>query len=290
MQSIHFSVLEPTYSHGSYTFNGLYTSNLNASFTRNGVADFPADQMNAASISNSSQTNDARWYGAGYVRDDWRVRRNLTLNLGVRYDYYQPYKENAGRQATYNVTGPLGIATGAAVYQIPAQNESVPLCSAFTNLLAQNNIALQYLANPHLINGQYTNFAPKIGFAYSANPLTVIHGGFGMFYGGLQSIGYGPNLGGNYPFEFQDNYTAANCLAKNCPSIAINLEKGFTEALSEGLQNFASTPSLKGSDPTAKTPYSVDYNLAIQCAMTRSLLVRNMALILPQRLTPNDLR
>ena len=271
-QSIRFATLQPPFPRGTFSYNGQYTSNLNASFTGYGVADFLANQNNFSQLSNSTTTNDVRWYRAGYVQDDWRINTRLTVNLGLRYDFYQPYKENAGQQATYHLTGPIGPGTGSAVYQIPSRSQKVPLAPAFTSLLAKDNIALQYVSNQYLINAQKTNFAPRIGFAYSFNTKTVVHGGFGIFYGGLESTGYYPNLGENYPFQFADTFPAPNCSANNCPSNGITLEKGFTQALNQGLQNFISTPALRGSDPTAKTPYTMDYNITFERSITDNLV------------------
>lgn len=269
-QSIRFSILQPAFSRGQYTFSGLYTSDLGKSFTGFGVADFLSNQINAASISNESSIGDARWYDAGYAQDDWRLNEKLTLNLGLRYDFTQTYKEVSGRQATYHVTGPLGVATGSAVYQIPAQSRNVPLSPSFTSLLAKDNIALQYLNNPHLIDSQKTNFAPRAGFAYSPNTRTVLRGGFGIFYGGLVNIGGADNLGNNYPFSFTSNFSAPNCSPTICASTGLTLEDGFSALLASGLQNHVKLPTMQGSDPLAKTPYSMDYNLTIQRSLSNN--------------------
>lgn len=276
-QSVRFSTLQPPYSHGNYSYNGLYTSTPGVSFTGYGVADFIANQMNFAQLSNAFVNGDAHWYRAAYVEDDWRTASNLTLNLGLRYDYYQPYKDVGGYQATYHTTGPVGPGFGSAVYQIPTEQQNAPLAPAFTSLLAKDNIALQYVNNPYLINAQKLNFAPRIGFAYSPDQLTAIRGGFGIFYGGLESTGYYPNLGENYPFQFTDTFQAASCKPGfTCPSIGttsgVDLENGFTKALSVGLQNFISTPALRGSDPTAKTPYTMDYNLSLERSLSNNLV------------------
>jgi hypothetical protein len=139
-------------------------------------------------------------------------------------------------------------------------------------LLAANNISLQYVHNPRLVNAQHANFSPRLGFAYSGVHNTVIRGGFGTFYGGLQSIGVSQNLGENYPFEFADSFAAPSCKALNCPSVGITLENGFSSELSTGLQNFISLPTLKGSDQTADTPYTIDYNLAVERAFGNNLV------------------
>jgi hypothetical protein len=272
LQSIRSATLEPCCSKGSFSYTGLYTSNLAASFTGYGVADFLADQNNSSSIGNEVATNDVRWYRAAYFEDDWRLNTRLTLNLGLRYDYFQPYKENSDQQATYHVTGPLGIGTGSAVYQIPVQKSNVPMPAAFTSILAKDNIALQYVNSQSLVKSQKKNFAPRIGFAYQIDPRTVVRGAYGIFYGGLENIGYYANLSENLPFQVIDTFNAPNCAPGNCSALGETLETGFSQALAVGLNNFVSFPSLRGTDAVAKTPYTEDYNLTIEHSFSSNLV------------------
>jgi len=132
----------------------------------------------------------------------------------------------------------------------------VALAQKFTSLLATDNITLQYSSNPALIQQDKVNFAPRIGFAYRPKDRAVIRGGYGIFYGGVESTGYFPNLGENFPFEFDSNFPAAGCQANNCPTNGFTLESGFSSAINAGLFNAISTPSLRGSDPKVKTPYA----------------------------------
>ena len=276
-QSVRFSTLQPPYPRGTYSFNGLYTSNLGASFTGYGVADFLADQNNFAQLSNEFINGDAHWYRAAYGQDDWRVTERLTVNLGLRYDFYQPYKDVGGYQASYYVTGKTGPGFGQAVYQIPVQQRSYPLATAFTSLLTKDNITLEYVNNPGLVNAQHLNFAPRIGVAYSVDRNTVVRTGFGIFYGGLESTGYYPNLGENYPFQFTDTFNAPNCSAGDCPSISnsayggVSLENGFSQALAAGLANYISTPALRGSDHLTHTPYTMSWNLSVERAISDNM-------------------
>jgi hypothetical protein len=273
LQSVRQAFLQPNNSRGVYTWTGLYTSNLGASFTGYGVADFLANQMNSSSISGEANVADTRWYHAGYVQDDWKILRKLTLNLGVRYDYYQPWKEQSDLQANF-IPLSLGVGTGSGILQFPNQVKSTALAPAFTALLAANNIALQYVSNERLVNGQKANFAPRIGFAYTVTPTTVIRGGFGIFYGGFESFG-SANLGNSYPFVVSAAVSAPSCTALSCPSISslgVTLEKGMGTQLATGLQNFISFPSLNSIDPNFKTAYSEGYNLTVERALPKGVI------------------
>ncbi len=270
-ESMRFSTLAPPYSRGTYGFSGQYSSDPGVSFTGFGTADFITNQINSASISNLSTVSNNRWYRSAYAQDDWRVNSRLSLNLGVRYEYFQPYKENSGSQANFYATGPAGIGTGSGTLLIPTQQQAAPLSASFLSALAANNITLQYLGNPHLANAQNLNFSPRVGFSFQADPKTVVRGGYGIFYGGLENIGGSPNLGFQYPFQFTSSFPAPNCAPGNCPSNGLTLENGFSQAINEGLQNFVSTPGLIGIGPHIKTPYTQSENLTVQRMINNNL-------------------
>jgi hypothetical protein len=273
-ESIRFNTLQPQQSRGSYTYNGEYTSNLNASSTGYGVADFLIDMQNSAGLSNEVTNGDARWDNAVYFQDDWRLNRKIALNLGLRWEHFQPYQDVGGYQASYNMTGPssldtsTGFGSGKAQYQIPseAKGYAAPIMSqfGFTNVLAKDNIALVYTGDPHIVQSQKTNFGPRIGVAFSPDARTTFRGGFGIFYGGLESIGYYPNLGENYPFQYATNFPSASCGAHNCPTDGITIANGFATIVANGFASDVENLSLRGSDPTAKTPYTEDFNLTIE--------------------------
>ncbi len=259
---------------GQYFYNGQFTAKVGSSITTGaGPADFLADQMHQADIYTSPRFNDAQWYNAAYFQDDWKVTQRLTLNLGLRYDHYQPYKENAGNQANFIPTGNLGIGTGSGIYELPSRSRNQDLGAPFLAVLAKDSVTLKYLDNERLANPQTTNFAPRIGFAFSLDTKTVIRAGYGIFYGGLQSQG-NTNLGTNFPWSNDVYLYAPNCASGDCQSLAsedVNLENGLSAKTSVSLQNFVSNPSLNGIDPNIKTPYTMGYNLSVQRAITNNL-------------------
>lgn len=280
-ESIRFSTLQPQQSRGSYTYNGTYTGNLGAANTGYGVADFLIDQQNSAGLSNEVTNGDARWDNAVYFQDDWRLNRKLTLNLGLRWEHFQPYQDVGGYQASYNMTGPpslnttTGFGSGKAQYQIPSEAKSyaAPIMTqfGFTNVLAKDNIALVYTSDPHIVQSQKTNFAPRIGVAFSPDAKTTLRAGFGIFYGGLESIGYYPNLGENYPFQYAATFPSASCGTYNCPTDGITIADGFASIVANGFASDVENLQLRGSDPTAKTPYTEDFNLSVERSINNDI-------------------
>ena len=274
-QSVRFAYQFAPASLGLYYYNGSFTGVPGVSFTGNAVADFLADQMSSSYLANAPNVNDAQWYRAGYVQDDWKILKRLTLNLGLRYDYFQPYKENGGAQANFVVNGPLGLGTGSAVYEYPKSSQNVALGSNFPALLAKDNVAIQYVDNERLAEGQKTDFAPRVGFAFQAAKNTVVRSGFGIFYGGLMSEG-NTNLGANFPFSNQAQFIPPSCLLDNCPSLygqGISLEQGVQHVVTSngGLQNFVSYPGFHATDTKIKTPYTMNYSLSAQQSLSPNL-------------------
>ena len=280
LQSIRSDTLEPPSSHPAYTFNGTMTSKPSVANTGTGGADFLTDNMDTGSIGPSGAFNDAQNVLSGYVQDDWKVTKNLTLNLGLRYDHFQPYKEMAGLQANFYATS-VGVKTGTGVYLLPARDQGkITINPAFLTELAANNITLQYDPNERLTQSQNLNFAPRVGFAYALDPKTVIRGGYGIFYQGQQEAGAADNIATNYPFVFTDTFPAPACNPPTPPATQVacqtngyTLETGFAPALAAGLTNYFATPALVGQSPNMKTTNAMDYNLAFQEAFTNDLVV-----------------
>jgi hypothetical protein len=255
-QHVKFSTLQPAWSHGQFQYNGGFTDIPNLSTTTGGIAQMllPPEAApgtingnpnpngfsysggsDGVYASNINKTYDAKTYFATYFQDDWKMSPKLTLNLGVRWDYFGPIDETNGGQANFVPTGIAARGLGAPTFLIPASGKdnrtlssghpsytstggtTVPAsagscqgigCYGFTDLLAKDGIAL-YETNRYgqgLLQTQKTNFAPRIGFAYQVNPKLVARGGIGVFFNSFENQGYGPNIGENYPFVYNLSY------------------------------------------------------------------------------------
>ncbi len=119
------------------------------------------------------------YYGL-YVQDDFRLTRKLTLNLGVRYEYESPRTERYNRTTR-------GFAFGTpSPLRVPGLNLQGGLIYAGTGGQPRG-----------LYQPDRNNVAPRIGFAYSVTPKTVVRGGYALSYvpvlGTVQPTGFNSN-------------------------------------------------------------------------------------------------
>ncbi len=269
IERIRVQTNQPVDPKGTYTFDGKFSQDpLNTGNTGFGAADLLLNNISSSSIANQFTAHDQRFYEGYYFQDNWKALPSLTINLGLRYEYTQPIKELGGQQANFVPN----YAAGTGVYRIPRQAQNnPPLTANFLNALAANNITIQYTGNPYLVDPAYLNFSPRIGISYQLGSKTVIRSGFGIFYGGLESVGYFPSLSQNFPFQYDSNFPSGRvCQPGNCATNGQSLQTGFGAALSAGLANFVNQPGFRGYQTNTQTPYSEQFNLTVQRSLNNS--------------------
>jgi hypothetical protein len=175
----------------------------------------------------------------GFVQDDFRVLPNLTLNLGIRYDYFTVPKERDGRIFNRN-PGPLG----------PGYGDFRPPSSMF--------------------NADWPNFAPRVGFAWSLGKQrkTVVRGGGGIFYS-PHTIRGGPIeeplTAANVPFRLTLNRTQA---------LASNLSFPFdTAAVQAQIESSGAPLANTTISPNYPNPSSYQWTLGVQREIGYGLVI-----------------
>lgn len=261
-ERIRVQTVQPVAPRGQYSFTGLYTEDpANSASTGYGVADFLKGSIEDSAITTAATVHNQRWSRAGYIQDGWKVNPKLTVNVGLRYEYVQPLEELDGHQANFIPN----YSAGSGVFLLPNKVKTYPIPATFLAALAKDNIAVQYTSNNFLVNPDKKDFAPRAGISYLINDTTVLRAGYGMFYGGLESVGFYPNLGENSPFEIDSDFPSpGTCSVNGCPTNGQTLATGFSKALAVGLGNFAAVPALRSYQVNVQTPYSEQYNLALE--------------------------
>jgi len=126
---------------GSFGYNGA--------FTGFGFSDFLLDQVGSKAIGESQPWEQLQDRIGIFFQDDFKVNSNLTLNMGLRWEYASPIREKDNRQVNYDINTGQAIEPGGA----------------FGN---------------GLYKAYYGGFSPRVGFAWTANDKTVLRGGYGM--------------------------------------------------------------------------------------------------------------
>jgi hypothetical protein len=173
-----------TNARGSFVFTGLYTTGRTGSEAIPGsgsdLADFLLGAAQQASIQYGPGRIDLRGNAASlFVQDDWRLRGNLTLNLGVRYEYVSPLTEDEGRLVN------LDVAPGFTAAVPVLAGQSGPYTGTFPAAL---------------VDSDWTNLAPRLGAAWKPQPDTTVRAGFGINYGLGVYPGVAQRLAGQPPF------------------------------------------------------------------------------------------
>jgi hypothetical protein len=278
-QEIKFPWIAPPYSRGGFSFSGQFASIPNLTDSSAGRVQFLLSPSGPAQIGGANQVDASnfggvaaqRSYRGAYFQDDWKVNPKLTVNLGLRWDWFSPTGETYGAQATF-----VPAAPGSAQYIIPASRKGNPnLSSSFTHLLQKDGINLVYsddYGGSGLSLVQKNNFAPRFGFAYQLTHKLVLRGGYGIFFGAFENRGGYPSLGYSYPFQFSFSFPAPNSVTP------VTFPNGTVATLENGLSSIPLDPTLvnasgltlRGIQLHYKTPYVQSYNVTLQYQLTNN--------------------
>jgi hypothetical protein len=230
---------------GNYVFTGYYTAALLNGAPRPGTgldfADFLLGRPQQASVQfgpgrvrYSSQTVSF------FLQDDWRIRNNLTLNLGLRYEYVSPYEEENDRLVNLDVTP--GFTASAPVLA----GEAGQFSGQFPD---------------GLIHGDTNNLAPRVGAAWKAKPNLAVRAGFGINYSLGAYAAIAQKLAGQPPFAVSDTRLASRLAP-------LTLADAFGGA-GQGL----ATTNTYGIDRNYQSPAVALWNLDVQRDLKSGLIV-----------------
>lgn len=227
---------------GTYTFN-------DSSFAHDSFVNYLLGD--AATFTQLQNLTGLHWVNdsySGYVEDNWKVTRSLTLNLGFRYDAlphnferynqfanfvpasYNPANAQAPVNGTLNPNGP-GFSKPAGATQ--------PFYLNGIQIAGSNGFPRGGVEN------DYKSAQPRLGFAYDVygNGKTVLRGGVGLFYERIQgNDSY--NAGGNPPFSYQPS--ASNVYFSNANQSATNGQTASTNPKPASITNLAYHYPLPG--------------------------------------------
>ncbi len=271
---------------GSYSFSNIQTDSLGTSAGTGGspFASFLLGVPNGnVTLRSTLIPYYYRWNtAAAFVQNDWKVRPNLTLNLGLRYDLEMPRTEKYDNQGVFRPDLAQSVPLSAPLKLQNGQVITSTLIPPFVFAGRGGN-------SPYLTPPQYLNFEPRFGFAWSPSFLAkyrlTLRGGYGISHvpvNGMTRLPQ-PDFGATQPFASTVPSTTANSnyvmrLGENPPLIVPTTP---TQAINAPANGVVTTDSLYyqssiggyAVSPNYHTPYIQNWSLIASWQMNPSTLV-----------------
>ena len=270
---------ESTYGHGNsagtFTFATNWTRGPNDNATSSpfgqDFASFLLGLPTSGSFDLNTHSTQMAKYGAVFIQDDWRIKSNLTVNLGLRWEHETPNSERFARTAdgfNANLVTPISAPAVAAYAKAPVTQAPVQ----FNGL---GGLTFANSGSPNAYNTGSNIFSPRVGFAWVPRILghgTVIRGGFGIFVTPIAlSNGIALNQEGfsqttQMLVTNTSNYlTPANTLSNPFPN-------GILRAAG-GVPGTFSGQQVKFFNPNVLNPYSLRWNFGIQRQLPKQFVL-----------------
>jgi len=253
-----FTIFQPAASRGDMSFGTEFTDNpASPASGGSSFATFLLGIPDSGDISSLHNIDYRRQMYSGYVQDDWKKTDRLTLNLGLRYEFFSTIKEHNNELATFDF-GSLSLIVPQG------QNAQLP------NTLAAS-LPVQRNGSRGLIPPDRNNFAPRLGLAYKISDKLVLRSGYGIFYGGQENGPFSnPSPGFNPPFYLAQTFQLTNCTASSanpnpgqldCSNPMLNnLSQGYPATSLSDPNN----PELYSISPNLRTPYNQQWHFGVQ--------------------------
>ena len=272
LSSLHTQVFSD-YRLGSYQFNGSALSALLGPGAGTPYASFLLGYPDSTTIATviNPDTYAYSWHYAAFAQDDWKVSPRLTLNFGLRWEYHPSFHDHnqnlANFDPNYTSTQDGQTVNGAVI--LPSTKTYSILNQGFVQAIAPTPIltAAQAGIPSNLRFPNYTDFAPRVGFAWRlfGDNKTVLRGGYGRFIEALLASGA---IDG-WAVESSNVGTFTNSLNSN-GAPAYSLPYSFPSNISQpGTQFFNLASNLHYKDP-----YVQQWNLTLERDLGKGIGIR----------------
>jgi hypothetical protein len=249
---------------GTYGFTGNWTNSPavnNTTIFGQDMAQFLLGLPSSGSLDLNTQSTAQSKYLAVFINDDWRVKSNLTLNLGLRWEHDFPETERYNRSVNGfdpNATNPISAAAAAAYAASP-----IPQVPA-GQFKALGGLTFPGAGQPGIYNTNSKIFSPRFGFAWTPKALgnkTVLRGGFGILVDPI--LLPAPNQPG---FSQTTQVTLPGTLI---PPFTATLSDPFPQGFQQPSGSSKGTGTFLGQsitlyDPQVRNPYTERWEFSIQ--------------------------
>ncbi|HEX3437396.1 MAG TPA: carboxypeptidase regulatory-like domain-containing protein [Pseudacidobacterium sp.] len=248
-------------NYGVFTFDGsrAITSSGASSSQQNGLVDFVLGLPKSMEQDAPVTALDNMWFYGLFLQDDYKIKPNLTLNLGIRWDVQQTPTDPQNRMATF----------------VPGVQSTV-IPNAPTGLLFPGDLYDGHSRLPRsIVSTPYHHVSPRVGFAWDpyGNGHTAVRGAAGLFYGMVSGNEFN-GMSNFLPFAVRNTYSFISSLT-DVYSDPRSFPDGnpYPYVFSPSNARFIYPASLQGIDRNYQWPYAYQFNFSVQQQIARDFAV-----------------
>jgi hypothetical protein len=211
------------------------------------------------------------WEQGYYVQDDWKLRPQLTLNLGLRYEVSTPFVDAHDIMVNFDPNFVDSSTGRKGRFVVPSSGTIAYLPPAIANYGVVTASQSGLGVGRGLIQQSWDKVAPRLGFAWSLNPKTVLRGGWGLYYPTSAAQGVRDPLATN---TFNQPVTKRS-VTGNALSGWPTSDSDITSPLSGGRpRGFGNIPIASIVDLNVKDPRIQQYNFSVEREIGWATVVR----------------
>jgi hypothetical protein len=255
LSAIRTEVLDVNPLYGQDTYNGQFSKptcaqlgqaagcTIASDTTSYNLADFIFGLPSSVNLGNNFVSNLRQQVHSLYVQDDWRVTPKLTLNLGLRWEFASPLVDRDNNWSNFDPTTASMIrATGGSWY------------------------------NRALVNPDYKDLGPRLGFAYNFLPKMVLRGGYGISYDFFNRVGSAIE-GINAPQALFGVFSQTIPAGGPVPSTFLTTVNSFTSGIANPANFNPLVSNVDYIPANSPWPYIQNWFLSVQREITKDTVV-----------------
>ena len=255
--------------YGSFSYSGGYSlcpsttvggvkvpvnpncTSINAAVTDNYWADFLFGTTNNYSLANLFVAHLRQTMESAYAQDDWKILPKLTLNLGLRWEYGSPYSEQHNLLSNFD----------------PVSQTVLTITPGYAQTSSVTPVSAGGVYGKTLVNPDFADFGPRLGFAYAATPRIVVRGGYGISYVHYTRAGLGRHPGHQCP-------QCAVCLRNPAEAGSAGyrtVDQGFPQGLATTFN--PKTDNITYIPKNTRDSYVQDFFIGVQNQLAKNSLL-----------------
>jgi Carboxypeptidase regulatory-like domain len=255
--------------YGSFSYSGGYSlcpsttvggvkvpanancTSVNAAVADNYWADFLFGTTNNYSLANLFVAHLRQTMQSTYAQDDWKILPKLTLNLGLRWEYGSPYSEQHNLLSNFD----------------PVSQTVLTITPGYAQTSSVTPVSAGGVYGKTLVDPDFADFGPRLGFAYAATPRIVVRGGYGISYVHYTRAGSGDILAINAPNALFVSVTQPKPGSAGYRTVDQGYPQGLATTFNPKTDNITYIPK------NTRDSYVQDFFLSVQNQLAKNSLL-----------------